>query len=380
MLKQIKKLMINQKYRTGIVICTLCVLIAAVVIFIGYELQNNHVLYINNYQKEQQLLVDQVAIRMKYRLDTAQSVDDEVIVQIIGEVETSGSRFWFVAKDEKLLFVKNQITTNLFAYITLDKLIQQYQSEMMYLSFHSFSSEDGEYTLGLATQKDYIEEEGQLFKHNIYIVMPFLLISSIILVVSIFGLLLINRQENNIKQLSSEAIDRNINIEHLTSTIKETRLNNLDGVTNQSLESQEKEIYNKEVLVSLLNKINRENIVPLTIVIIELSSKNSKYGAEDYHKIVKSVSDVLSNDHVLAEILPGIFTILMFHMVTDSNEAIKKTLVNQWALPLKKKGIKVRMGISSIQDYDADVENIFEIVYREVSGKMMADSPIEKIS
>lgn len=380
MLKQFKKLMNNPKYRTSIVIGAICIFIAAVIIFIGFELNNNHALYIDNYQKEQQLLVDQVGIRMKYQMDTEQSEVTEVIDQMIGGVETSGSRFWFVANDKKLLFVKNQVTSNLFTYITLDNFIQQYQEDGMYLSYNSFSIGEEQYTIGICTKKDFIEESGQLFKHNIYIIMPLVLISAIMLVLFIVGILLINRQENKINQLNSEAIDRNITIENLTSTIKKTRLNDLGGATSQSQESHENVIYNKEVLVSLLNKINRENIVPLTIVIIELSSKNSKYATEDYHKMLRPVSNILSKDHILAEILPGVYAILMFHTVLDSNEAIKKTLVNQWALPLKKKGIKVRMGISCIEDYDANVENVFEIVYREVAVKMKTDNSIKKVS
>jgi uncharacterized membrane protein len=377
MLKQLKYTAVKQKRRTGIIICAICIAIAAAVIFIAFELENNRSYYISNYAKQQQKLTDQVALRMKHYLESEQLQTLEIIDEVISEVETSGSSFWFVANGEDLVFVKNKESSGLFTYISLTAFLQDNTEDGMHISYHNFNIGDEKYTVGICTTLDFIMEEGLLFKHNLYILMPVLLISSILIVLIIIGLLIINKQENLISKLNLEAIDRNITIEQIAERYKKARMNDPGETRSQNSDSKEKVIYNKEVLISLLDKINRENVVPLTIVVIELSSKHKDLVSEDYHRMIKSVSNFVHKEHVLAEIFPGVFTILMFHTVAQSKEDIKKNLIEQWALPLKKNGIKLRMGISCIEKYDADVENVFEIVSKEVSGKMQADKRLK---
>lgn len=367
-MKRVKKLMNNQRKRTGLIFFAMSLLIAAVVVFIGFELNRNQALYINNYIEEQQQFTNQIASLMRDYIEIQGLSADEAIDKILSEVKTSGNSYWFVANNENLIFVKDKITTRLFESIPLTTYIQESRNDNLYIIKQSIQADGVTYTLGNCVAESYITEHGQLFQHNVYIIMPLILISSIILVIVIVCILMINRQENKIQELKNEAVERNITIEQLTIRIKKMKLNDLGSQKGIKTPNKEELIYNKEVLNSLLAKINRENIVPLSIIIIELSSKNKHYSAEDYQTFIKGASAFLTKEHVLAEIIPGIFTVLMFHTSADSMDEIKRTLVNKWALPLKKEGIKVRMGITRIENYDSNVENVFELVYREVSG------------
>lgn len=373
-----KKLMENQKKRTAAIICTLSILIVAVVVFIGFELQRNQTLYINNYLERQQLYVDQLTIHLQDYTEQGMSVN-VASDRIINEVKTSGDSYWFIADNENLIFVKDKTTTKLYDKTTMSSFLDASHKEGFYIIRQSFISGDSTYILGNCISKNYITENGELFKHNIYIIMPLVFVCAVILSVVTFCILIINRQETKIKNLSMEAIDRNIMIEQLTTRLKKSRLNDLGSDRSQNTGKKEKPIYSKEVLGSLLAKINRENIIPLTIIIIELSAKNKIYPAEEYQRFVKAASAHLNKEHVLAEIIPGIFTVLMFNTSSEHKDEIRKTLVSEWALPLKKMGIKVRMGITCIENYDSNVENVFEIVYREVSG-MQAENQIRLTS
>ena len=368
MQKHFKRLMSNQKQRTAFFICAIIVFIAAVIVFIGFELVHNQSLYISNYMTEQQKLNDQVTIRFKHYISEDQLSIDDTVNQIVGEVETSGSRFWFIAADEKLLFVKSDTTTDMYSFTSLTTFIHDNKTDNLKVTFSSFSAGEVKYTIGICTSESYIKEGGELFRHNVYVIMPLILISAFIIVIVIFAILMINRQEITIKKLKADAIDRNMTIEQLTTRFKKTRLNDLGGSRDQTSENKEKVIYDKQVLASLLDKINRENIIPLTIIIIELTSKTRTFMTKDYQLYIKSISQYINQEHVLAEIITGVYSILLFHTFAESNEEIKQTLINEWALPLKKQGVKVRMGISCIEDYDSNVENVFEIVYKEVAS------------
>jgi hypothetical protein len=358
----------SQRKRTALIICAMSVLIAAVVVFISFELQRNQSLYIDNYLDRQQQFTDQIALHFQEYIEAQGLSEDTAVNNIISEVNTSGNSYWFVANNEELLFVKDNVTTDLYESVPLSSYLQESNSEDLFVIKQSITVGGVDYTIGNCIAKSYITEDGQLFKHYIYVIMPLILISSIILVIVIFCILMLNRQETIIIELKKEAIERNITIEQLTTRIKKSRLNDLRSSKGPETSQKDKQIYSKEVLGSLLAKINRENIVPMSIIIIELSSKNKIYSADEYQGFVKEASAYLTKEHVLAEIIPGIFTILMFHTSAENKDEIKKTLINEWALPLRKNGIKVRMGITCIENYDSNVENVFELVYREISG------------
>ncbi len=369
MMKLLKKLMENQKKRTALIICSLCILVAAVLVFIGFELKRNQSLYVNNFIENQQRNADQIAIQFQHYIENQGLSVNSAIVTILDEVDTTGNSYWFVAMNDDLLFVKDKVTSDTYEFTSLTSFLKVSKSEGYYLVYQNFAVGDTEYTIGNCITKSYIKDDGQLYKHLIYVVMPLILLTAIVMVVVIYCILIINRQESKIKGLSMEAIDRNVTIELLTTRLKKAKFSDHGGVKGQDADSKEKQIYNKEVLVSLLAKINRENIVPLTMVIIELSSKNRIYTAQEYQGFVRSATDYLLNEHVIAEIIPGIFSILMFHSGLESKNELKKTLINEWAIPLKKNGIKIRLGITCIENYDSNVENVFDIVYKEVSGR-----------
>ena len=378
MQKYLKKLIGNQRRKTSIIITAIGIFIAAVVVFIVLELDYNQKIYVENYKKEQQLLTDQVALHMGYLMDADTEITN-VIDKIMSEVETNGRRYWFIAKDQDLLFVKNKNTSELFSNISVDSFLHQYQEDKIHISSSSFMIGEDQYIIGICTEEGYILESGQLLKHYIYIVMPIIVISAVLLVLIIFYMLQINRVENKIKQLQEEAIERNMTIEELTTRLKKVRLNDLNGTRSKSL-NRDQVIYKKEVLTSLLSKINQDNMKPLTIIVIQLSSYFAKNVSEDYHSVFRSITGFLQGEYVMAEIAPGEFSILLFHTTSEQNEMMKKTLINQWALPMKKKGIKVRMGISWVEDYDTNVEKVFELVYKEVSGKLQEDDGQIRIS
>lgn len=365
MLKLIRKLFKSQKQRTSIVIGTIIVIITAVVIFIEIELEHNRELYVSNYVKQQQFIVKQAAMRMENEMTTDHyDVTHAVHVLVSGE-RTFGSRYWFVVRNNQLLFVKDEATTKLFKDISLSKFLRNNKAEGRKVSSSSFYIEKNKYTIGICTQEDAIEAKGQFTRHHIYIQLPVILICSFSFVSIVFMVHKINQQENKICELNTEAFHRNVTMEQLSERIKELRLST-QGEEKSHTGDNEKIIYNRKVLASLLKKINVENFVPLSIVIVELNENGNSRETKDYKDIFRSVSKVLECEHVLADLSPGVFAIVLFHTASIQLEQIKETLVHSWALPLRDSGIKVRMGISGIEDHNTDVETVFDIVYRTV--------------
>lgn len=372
MLKQLRRLFKNQSRRTVVIVTAAVIMIAAVFVFIEMELVDNDKLSVSNYVAKQQEITDLAADEMSIYLNSKTLDTDEAINKLIREVKTEGSSYWFIAQKHKLIFVKNKMNSELFEYITLTTFLKQCKNDGIKVTTSSFTQDGTKFTVGNCTKLSYIEEKEQLFRHHIYIIMPFILISAFFFVQFIYGLIRINQQENKIIHLNSEAMERNIFIEQLSDQLRKIRLNRLGDQDSQA--EEEPAIYNKEVLVSLLDKLGKKKIVPLTIIILKMSSNHNILALQDVLKIVKSVSAVLENEHVLAQISPDLYSILVFHTSIEQCDRMKDNIIKKWAVPLKSQGIKVKIGISCIEDYDADVKSIFDVIYKEVSNRKLSDS------
>jgi hypothetical protein len=234
----------------------------------------------------------------------------------------------------------------------------------MIVSHSSFTSGNNQYTIGICAKETYIKEKGRLYQHNVYIVIPIVIISALIIVILVISILLTSKKNDRIRELEQELIDRNNTIEKLTVSIKKQRLQNASNYYGE--ETLNNIIYSKDVLNSLLDKINKENIVPLTIIVVEITAVN-KSKSKNKNKIMASVSDYINREHVVAKIEEGIYAILLFHTKSEDIFELKDKLVNQWAVPLKRKGYIIRMGLSCIDNYDADVEKVFDLICKEVA-------------
>ncbi|TAH65377.1 MAG: hypothetical protein EWM47_11270 [Anaerolineaceae bacterium] len=356
-----------------ILIASVGIIVTAIILFMAIELRNHKTSFINNYEKEQQVLTNQVSIRMNYYMVSGQMDISEAISTVINEVETSGSKFWFIAENEEMLFVRDQNTSKLFEFISLSSFIKQSRDDNMSISSSSFIIGDNQYTVGLCVKEAYMNDIGRVSQHYIYIIMPIIVISAMIIVILVISILHISKQEDRIKELEDDAIERNKTIEKLNISIKQLQLEDVERDYNMEETIQKTIIYNREVLISLLDKIKKENIVPLTIIVVELSTSDKSQNEDNYHKIIKSVSRLIDKEHVIAEVEPHIFTILLFKTRSDSSNDIKDTLVNKWAIPLKRQGFIIRMGLSSIDNYDAKVDKVFDLIYREVMKGIIHD-------
>lgn len=357
--------------RTGILIGAVVLFISSVLIFVNWELNHNHNVYLNNFSRQQQLLSDQVAIRLKSYLESGQYNSNEAISKIMAEVETTGNRFWFVAMDQELIFVKNEASTKLYESIPLNDFIRENKADGMIISNSTTSFGQYQYTIGICTKVDYIEEEGQLFRHNIYIYMPLILLSSFTFILIIYGIYKTEQSNTKISRLKEEASKRNLALEQLSTMIVKKRLNNLEEVDGDNILHRESKIYQKTILDSLLNKINLEKIAPVAILVIQLASKKNKISRDKFHEMIKTISPVLNKDHVLAEVQQGVFVVLIFHTASDQIPQIQKRVIEEWAIPLKEQGIKIKMGNSCYEDTDRNVIAVFNTVLNQVIGNDM---------
>ena len=86
----------------------------------------------------------------------------------------------------------------------------------------------------------------------------------------------------------------------------------------------------------------------------------------NFRFLFQEIPKKLEVDCVLSELSAEVFVLLLFHTVKEEKKEIQEMLISKWAMPLKKRGVNVRMGISSIENEETDIKEVFSSVYREV--------------
>lgn len=372
MLKQLRMILNNRSKRTVAITAVSLLIMAGMLLFIELELEHNEQVTVSNYTKWQQEATEQAASKMQTYMKVQTQDTDALIGKLMKELKTEGSSYWFIAEDTTLLFVKNDAATPMYATLSLSDFIQSCKTNNMKVSVESFTYGSHQYTVGNCTRLSYIEDNGQLFRHHSYIMMPVILISALYFIFLLYGQLLVNRQENKIHQLNSEAKERNITIERLSSDIKKSGLEELKSEERQDYDGSV--IYSREVLSSLLDKIGSERVKPLTIAVLEFTAAGQKMTPEEYHEVMQSLSALIEQEHVFAQLMPDIYAALVFYTTSEQNDSIKEALIHNWVIPLRERKIKVKVGISRIEDYDKDVKTIFDFVCTEVSKNRLSNA------
>ena len=333
-------------------------------VFQEMELEHNRQLTVNNYRIMQEDIVKQAALRMESYFANETLDVNAIILKITSEVETTGRSYWFIAREQKLLFVKDEITTKQYVNTAFKAYISDNTIEEMQVSYYSFYVGDIEYTVGNCTNISYIEDLGQLFRHHIYTILSLVLISMLSLVILIYIIIILNKRDKEIAGLSSQIKEKNIMVEKLAKKHKE--IIRKSSKVEPFIEHKENTVYSKEVFHSLLEKISNNRIHPVTIAVFEFSSENIDYGPNNFRFLFQEIPKKLEVDCVLSELSAEVFVLLLFHTVKEEKKEIQEMLISKWAMPLKKRGVNVRMGISSIENEETDIKEVFSSVYREV--------------
>lgn len=359
MIKRIKKWFHNSKFRILLLIFAGVLFVLSEFAVIKVILHRNQINFIHQYKQEQQLLVDQVALRFKDKLLASSVQDFYIIRNLVLDVETSARRYWIFGKNNQIIYMKDEIADRKFD--TIDSLINN--NDDLHIAINSFRVGHEIYTVGICIEESYMLEVGQLHAHDFFIIILFLATSLLFTACIIISFTMIYKQRQKNEHLEELIIERNVVISKLTSKIKSSN----GRFINSNIESDRKrKIYNKDVFQSLLKKIDNKDLIPINIIFIEMFSTNNYPFHDDFRKYVNQIFDVVKEEQIIAEISPGVFTLLIFKSNKEKTENVKNTLINVWGTPLAKTGVHVRIGISLIEEVGTNMEEVYNSIYNKI--------------
>lgn len=336
------------------------IMIISFLIFTGNELIQNQEYFLRSYEKEQKLLTDQVGIRIKEKIQEDDKLFLEAVDEIRSELETNGRRFWLFAKGDKIKFVKDPTTSEIYQSRSIDFFKRENEEKNLHISESEITDGGQVYVIALCTEENYILEEGNIKKHNIYISLAAIVFSMLAFSITIFLVSFYNRLESKKNKLVEDLKEKNIIVESLNSRMKRIKR---QGIMEES------RIYEKDVLETLLKRIEKDKIFPIGIILIKMVSKERVYIQEEFLNEVRNISEGIEEEHIIAEVAYDVFAILLFYCDHETTEKIKMSLLKDWGVPISKKGLKLRFGTAVVENSNVKIEDTFWRIYQEVSGK-----------
>ncbi len=332
--------------------------------FLINEMIQNRVYYIRHYTEQQQDITNQLSETVKVMVGQNTSLNEIKDTLISNEI--NGSYRWcffgidnqlIQAKDENSLIMLNRNKVN-----SLSKLNQWLEFKNEVVTKQSFTYNGKEYTVGIMSSRANVIQDSKISKHSTYVMMAVALLCIVFFVSIVFLLQILNRRDRLIEKLRSTIVENDKQIEKASQEI--LTIENEYAVTDENTTS----IYQSEMFSVLIDKSNRPELYPLSIVCVKLVMSNRYYKKDEMHAILNCLKEKCSKKYVLAELSKGVFVFVLYKTTKEETIAFKKQIVAQLKDVLPQYGMKCKVGY----EHAAEIknENTARIIYQKLMDKM----------
>ena len=213
---RIKRIYTSLRYRMISISVTVMVFIAVMLAAMLVELHNNQEQYMSMYQKDQQQFIDQLANTLTYMMENGKTEQD-VITYMGDEIEASGSRFFVLTKDDSVLFAKNDITTKCLGSLKDKKTFyKSMEQQDVTIQRAALLREFQNYELCVVSDVYSVKAEGNLNKHQYYILLVVAIMSLVLVSLLVTMLGYWNRTEKQLEGTEKELDIRNEKMEQIS--------------------------------------------------------------------------------------------------------------------------------------------------------------------
>lgn len=277
-----RSIQLNNKTMITIIICSTVFLSV-----LGLWLSNNHEnsvldIYADQQDAYVQLVLDQINV-------LPEKTDEEIITNILGSLDTSNRKYWALAKNQTLLFVKDVMETNRYKGFTtptlfesdsaaqfMDSLQQNHvthkviemDEEEYVASGVVFEYSGSQYKICLLTNETVILDNNAFLSSQIslYIYLGVLLV--LILLVSMISISVINHRGEKIERLQNKTERLNTELEEI-----EQELEAMDSYHSRW------SLYSRDMMDVFVRKLEERNICSVVFweVIFQDRTKRKRF-------------------------------------------------------------------------------------------------------
>lgn len=327
--------------------------------YVTNEFIQNKAYFLRFYKEEQELLTESLADSLETMAEN-NSTDEELLDFIAEHVQTSGSRYSFLAKDADMLFAKDKNSTkNLVKDMKKDSYIHSVEEDNV-VTYKEFEYNNGVYTFGIVTNKTALLNNWKVTKHEIYTMLAFFIMSICFLAVSIGAIAVIHVKNRAIMRYKNDWIEQNKKLEQVSDQLQVVK----EDVLQAQLPSEEKEIspfYDMDIVYSLLKKSDREELRPLYILFLKMNLADRYYSKNQMFDMVEPVRKLMKDTWIMAETGKGEFVILLYRTGKEEAEKLKADICDTGTAAMRDAGVRVRIGMVYVEN-QANALDVFKIL------------------
>ncbi len=338
---------------------------AATIIFETKVLKQNQESLTMSFGKEQELLVSQIEKQAINVLSSQSDNEQAVIKNIIKNSVTSANRYWFFTKENKIIFFRDDNETRQLKIKDINMLLKSYKmyggknidplitlfsdkaigsvlfsesevGENKLTSVAFFEVNGTDYSIGLCTTETYIVDSSYIYKHNSYSIITIVALCLLLFSIVIVNIIIIDKKDDEIQLLKKFIQSKNQKIERLTTA----NISELDLLYNKDTN-----IYSKKVFDSLINKLEKSQLFPISKIVIDLSIPENISFDSLMSELSPVLKKLLPQNGILAKTQDNELTILLFRTHYKSAKALQTKLLNAWSNILMKFNSSVKTDV-----------------------------------
>lgn len=279
----------NPKIRIKAILIPLVIFMLISLVFVGVELWQNSDNYLKNVKEQQQKYNNIIAESLEDLYEEG-AADADYIEYIKTSVEQSGNSWFYLAKDENMIFVRDDITTeSLGKYKNYRRFMNSYSGTYIVQTSARFGND--RYEVGTISAQDYLLNHGKVIKHIIYIAISMLLCTITYLALIIVLATKWNDADCDNKALKAELVEEKLKVEALLVQLEQ----DVDSVEKTK---RRYKMYNRSMAETLLEKSDDEELYPIAIIMVKVLLANKMYTRRQLYNMMQSIQDKLNRNQI----------------------------------------------------------------------------------
>lgn len=341
----------NPKTRIKAILFPLVVFALVSIVFVITELLQNSNNYLKSVEEQQQKYNNIIAAHLE-KLHEEGAAIEEYVEYIRTMTEQSGNSWFYLSREEEMIFVRDDITTeSLGKYKNYHNFMNSYSNQSVVQTYVRFGND--KYEVGMISAQDYMLNQAKVIKHSIYIGIAFILCTFAYLALAIVLATKWNDADSDNKELKDEVVEEKLKVEALVLQLEQ----------NEEISEQKKRhytMYDRDMVETLLSKSDDKELHPIAILMVKVLLENKMYTRRQLFNMMQVIQDKLNDRQIVAEIQKGEFVVLMYHTTQEEAHMLKKRVFDEWKEMEDMRGVVVKASVIGADDDTMRIKDRYE--------------------
>ncbi len=340
------------RIRLGVLGTGIVLLFGVLITMIVLECKENEKNYNAFYQSQLSALSREIDLQLNQLLEKG-STEDEILEYFKENSFVSGSRWIFLSRNEKLIFVKDESTTTHLKDRSCGRYITKLKADDAIVSYERIQEGADEWGIGIMTKKDYAMNQAGVLGHTMHVILLVGLFTLVLTGISLYLLLRYLMEGTKNIRLQEQNREANVRLEEVRNEI--FSLQYVDPEKNVTEDPEKEMVYDRIFIRKILEDSKNYQLAPMQLMFVDLEMADRYYRKEEIDRITNYLRNFLDKKHLLGEVQKGRFVGVLYKTSPEDALQLQKRLMDYW----KEESLPIHISVVEVKDLEKAVE-VFE--------------------